>query len=120
MLRVRTDATVSPDVGHAILPFEASVTLTTTAALPTLGWSAAQTFTYDHSAFFLARTATGRMWTLMTPGDGPTRIELHHDGALILQRGAMVWSGRSTCREMSLWSSPRDYLLELLENPASP
>lgn len=119
VLRVLTDATVSPDVGYATLPFEASVTLTTTAALPVLGWNSAQTFRFDHLAFALARTAMGRVFVPRVPDDGPTRIELGNDGTLTLHRGAMVWSGRSTCHETSLWASPRDYLLELVDG-ASP
>ena len=52
------------------------------------------------------------MFVIASPGAGPDRVELGDDGALTLGRGAMTWSGRTTCLDEPLWASPRDYLLE--------
>ncbi|MFO0608767.1 MAG: PEP/pyruvate-binding domain-containing protein [Polyangiales bacterium] len=120
LLRVLTDASLSPDVGYATTAFDASVTVATEAPFPALGWTAAQSFATEHVGFTAARSATGRVFTVAMPGMGPDRIELGDDGALTLGRGAMTWSGHTTCIEEPLWASPRDYLLELAAGRASP
>jgi len=120
VLRVTTDASLSPDVGHATTPFEASVTVSTTAALPALGWTAGQTATIDHTGFTLARGDARRVFVVAAPGTGPDRVELADDGTVTLGRGAMTWTGSTTCREESLFASPSDYLLDLVSGRTSP
>ncbi len=117
-LRVFTDASITPDVGFATDPLDATLTLAVEgAALPALGWSLGASFTADHTDLTATRDATVTRYATRagsTAARGFERFELGADGRAVITLGAQRVEATLQCASDLRYASPRDYLISLL------
>ncbi len=117
-LRALTDTSLPPDVGAGEVPFEASLTVSTTgAAWAAMGWSAGATYALDHTAFTATREGTRTRWTVSPTAPAATNLgalAMGSDGRATFTRGATSVDVSLTCVTELRYASPRDYLLSLL------
>lgn len=120
-----TDPLQTPDLGHELAPFTATVTLDATGDLPALGWTAGQRIgmlhadfdAFDHPGMPLAAP-----WSLtadVTAGSrvavGLERLVWTPNQRWEITRGATTAGGAAfACTEETLHSTPDNYLLDLL------
>lgn len=117
MLRVQTEASLTPDVGFGTDPLDASLTLAARGAVAALDWSADASYAADHTAYAVTREGTSRTFVPAeaTPARaGFDRARLDADGTLTVNRGARTLTARLTCRDELLFATPRDFLLGLV------
>lgn len=117
LLRVQTEASLTPDVGFGADPLDASLTLTSRGTVAALGWAADASYSADHTGLTATREGTSRVFDVAasTPARaGLDRARLDADGTLTVTRGARTVSVRLTCTNEPLFATPRDFLLGLL------
>lgn len=113
-----TDPLSSPDLGHAELPFVASVTVIARQDLPELGLVAGSTTTMSHLGFEARHESNGglvlvKTGTAAVPFD---RVEVGPDLRYRVVRGAGEIAGdANVCRPVVLHSTAKELLFELLE-----
>ncbi len=117
LLRVQTDASLTPDVGFATNPFDASLTLTARGVVAALDWAADASYAADHTAFTTTRDGTSRVFDIASGSPARTgldRARLDADGTLTVTRGARTVTARLACTDELLFATPRDFLLGLV------
>jgi hypothetical protein len=116
-LRALSDASLPPDVGFAMSPFEASLGVATRGGdLTVVGLRDNTNIEVNHTEFTsmpgaqrvyqFASATSARVGLDRVQIDGNGTITLTHDGAMV--------QGTGSCREEVRFATPRDFLLSLL------